>query len=63
MDIKVLTIEGLDLYDEKIKHYVQTNVYNDLNDRLSVLETFINSISQDGYEILLVKKENTDNNE
>lgn len=63
MDIKVLTIEGLDLYDEKIKNYVQTNVYNDLNDRLSVLETFINSISQDGYEILLVKKENTDNNE
>ena len=60
MDIKVLTIEGLDLYDEKIKHYVQTNVYDDLNDRLSVLETFINSINQDGYELMLVKKGSDD---
>lgn len=55
MNIKVLTVEGLDLYDEKIKHYVQTNVYNNLNDRLSVLEQFINSINQEGYELMLVK--------
>lgn len=55
MNIKVLTVDGLDLYDEKIKHYVQTNVYDDLNDRLSVLEQFINSINQEGYELMLVK--------
>lgn len=55
MNIKVLTVEGLDLYDEKIKHYVQTNVYDDLNNRLSVLEQFINSINQEGYELMLVK--------
>ena len=55
MNTKVLTVEGLDLYDEKIKHYVQTNVYDDLNDRLSVLEQFINSINQEGYELMLVK--------
>lgn len=55
MNIKVLTVEGLDLYDEKIKHYVQTNVYDNLNDRLSVLEQFINSINQEGYELMLVK--------
>ena len=55
MNIKVLTVDGLDLYDEKIKHYVQTNVYDNLNDRLSVLEQFINSINQEGYELMLVK--------
>lgn len=60
MNIKVLTVEGLDLYDEKIKNYVQTNVYDDLNDRLSVLETFIRSINQEGYELMLVKKGNDD---
>ena len=43
MNIKVLTVEGFDLYDEK------------LNDRLSVLEQFINSINQEGYELMLVK--------
>ena len=55
MNIKVLTVDGLDLYDEKIKHYVQTNVYDNLNERLSVLEQFINSINQEGYELMLVK--------
>mgnify|MGYP003298210609 CR=1 FL=1 len=60
MKIKILTIDGLDLYDEKIKQYVQTNVYDDLNDRLSVLEKFINSINQDGYELMLVKKGSDD---
>lgn len=61
MNIKVLTVEGLDLYDEKIKNYVQANVYDDLNGRLSVLEQFINSINQEGYELMLVKtSEDTD---
>ena len=55
MNTKVLTVEGLDLYDEKIKNYVQANVYDDLNGRLSVLEQFINSINQEGYELMLVK--------
>lgn len=63
MDLKVLTIEGLDLYDQKIKNYVQSDVYDKLNARLSDIEEFFNSINQEGYEILLVKKENTDNNE